>query len=75
MREFLLEHYEEVFDMYSIQWNEHDYGKARWNDGYNKMAPSTTLDMLRDNKPLEEIVKYSHLPEAKILELAQQIQK
>lgn len=55
--------------MYSIQWND------GWKDGYNKMATSTALDMLRDNKPMEEIVKYSHLPEAKILELAQQIQK
>jgi len=27
------------------------------------------LDMLADNKPIEEIVKYSHLPESKILEL------
>ena len=44
MKEFLLAHYEEFFDMYSIQWNEHDYGEARWNDGwndgYNKMATS-----------------------------------
>ena len=75
MKEFLLAHYEEVFDMYSIQWNEHDYGEARWNDGYNKMATATALDMLRDNKPLEEIIKYSHLSESKILELARQLQK
>ncbi len=27
------------------------------------------LAMLADNKPIEEIVKYSHLPESKILEL------
>jgi hypothetical protein len=27
------------------------------------------LDMLADSKPIEEIVKYSHLPESKILEL------
>ena len=33
----------------------------------------TALDMLRNNKPMEEIVKYSHLPEAKILELAKQL--
>ena len=79
MKDFLLAHYEEVFDMYSIQWNEHDYGEARWNDGwndgYNKMATSTALDMLRDNEPLEKIIKYSHLPETKILELAKQIKK
>ena len=33
----------------------------------------TALDMLRNNKPMEEIVKYSHLPETKILELAKQL--
>ena len=27
------------------------------------------LDMLADNEPIEKIVKYSHLPESKILEL------
>ena len=27
------------------------------------------LDMLTDNKPIEEIVKYSHLPMEKVLEL------
>ena len=27
------------------------------------------LDMLADNKPVEEIVKYSHLPMEKVLEL------
>ena len=27
------------------------------------------LDMLADNEPIEKIVKYSHLPESKVLEL------
>jgi predicted transposase YdaD len=27
------------------------------------------LDMLADNEPVEKIVKYSHLPESKVLEL------
>ena len=33
--------------------------------GHIEMA----LAMLADNKPIEEIVKYSHLPESKVLEL------
>ena len=33
--------------------------------GFEKVA----LDMLADNKPIEEIVKYSHLPMEKVLEL------
>ena len=39
------------------------------------MATSTALDMLRDNEPLEKIIKFSHLPETKVLELAKQIKK
>jgi predicted transposase/invertase (TIGR01784 family) len=35
--------------------------------GHIEMA----LAMLADNKPIEEIVKYSHLPESKVLELKQ----
>lgn len=61
--------------MYSIQWNEHDYGVARWNDGVIDAQTSTAIDMLRDNKPLEEIIKYSHLPESRVLKLAQQVHK
>ena len=30
---------------------------------------SVALDMLADNKPIEEIVKYSHLSMEKVLEL------
>ena len=30
---------------------------------------ATALDMLADNVPIEEIVKYSHLPKEKVLEL------
>ena len=77
MRSFLLEHYEEVFDMYSIQWNEHDYGVARWNDGRidgrNEMAIDTAIKMLRFNEPIEKIVTYTNLSTQKIKELAQQI--
>ena len=37
--------------------------------GHIEMA----LAMLADNKPIEEIVKYSHLSESKILELKQSL--
>ena len=33
--------------------------------GHIEMA----LDMLADNEPIEKILKYSHLPESKVLEL------
>ena len=37
--------------------------------GRDKERTATALDMLADDKPIEEIVKYSHLPKEKILEL------
>ena len=37
--------------------------------GFEKVA----LDMLADNKPIEEIVKYSHLPMEKVLELKESL--
>ena len=35
----------------------------------DKRNTEMALDMLADNKPIEEIVKYSHLPMEKVLEL------
>ena len=37
--------------------------------GLEKGRIEMALDMLSDNEPIEKIVKYSHLPESKILEL------
>lgn len=45
------------------------------DEGMDERSVQVAIDMLRDNEPIEKIIKYSHLPEARILELAQQIQK
>ena len=37
--------------------------------GQNNERTATALDMLADNVPIEKIVKYSHLPKEKVLEL------
>ena len=37
--------------------------------GRDKEREKIALDMLSNNEPIEKIVKYSHLPESKILEL------
>jgi predicted transposase YdaD len=37
--------------------------------GRNDERTAVALDMLADNEPIEKIVKYSHLPESKVLEL------
>ena len=39
----------------------------------NEERTNTALDMLRDNKPMEEIIKYSHLPQERIEALAQKL--
>ena len=39
-------------------------------EGRSQMAMDTALDMLRDHKPIEEIVKYSRLPLERVQELA-----
>lgn len=48
----------------------HDEGRA---EGTREMAINTAIDMLRDNEPIEKIIKYSRLTEEQIRELASQI--
>ena len=43
--------------------------KEGLEEGRNDERIATALDMLANNEPVEKIVKYSHLPEEKILEL------
>ena len=38
-------------------------------EGVADERSAVALDMLADNEPIEKIVKYSHLPESKVLEL------
>ena len=37
--------------------------------GRDERNVDMALDMLADNEPLEKIIKYSHLPKEKVLEL------
>ena len=53
----------------------HDEGRAEGRaEGTREMAINTAIDMLRDNEPIEKIIKYSRLTEEQIRELASQIQ-
>ena len=38
-------------------------------EGRDDERTAVALDMLADNEPIEKIVKYSHLPESRVLEL------
>ena len=62
---------EGVITMCKIMEEIQDKGhKMGIEEGRSQMALDTAMDMLRDNKPIEEIVKYSHLPLERIQELA-----
>ena len=53
----------------------HDEGRAEGRaEGTREMAINTAIDMLRDDEPIEKIIKYSRLTEEQIRELASQIQ-
>lgn len=62
---------------YEMKMREaHDDGRSEGRtEGITEGRTETALDMLRDNEPMEKIIKYSHLPKERILELAKQIQK
>ncbi len=42
-------------------------------EGLIESSTQTALDMLRDNEPIEKIIKYSRLPLERIQELAKEI--
>ncbi|TYZ24521.1 Rpn family recombination-promoting nuclease/putative transposase [Selenomonas ruminis] len=60
---------------YEMKMREaHDDGRAEGRaEGREEMASNLAIAMLRDGKPIEEIIKYSHLSEARIQELAKQL--
>ena len=47
--------------------------KSEREEWLNEERTSTAMEMLRDNKPIEEIIKYSHLPQERIEALAMQL--
>ncbi len=65
---------EELDYLASLKVRAHDEGLAEGlekglEQGRDNRNVEMALDMLADNKPIEEIVKYSHLPESKVLVL------
>ena len=51
-----------------------DEERLDWkNAGIDEANTRMAREMLRDNEPMEKIVKYSHLPQERIEELAQQL--
>ena len=61
---------EELDYLASLKVRAHDEGLAEGLEkGRDNRNIEMALAMLADNEPIEKIVKYSHLPESKVLEL------
>ena len=43
------------------------------DEAKNEERTSTALDMLRENEPIEKIIKYSHLSKERIEQLSMQL--
>ena len=88
LRKFLLDHYEEVFDMYSLRWNEEDYKRAMQEDAYDegmekgmekgleKGKLDTTIfvvkNMLNMKRPYAEITQATSMPPEEIARIAEE---
>jgi predicted transposase/invertase (TIGR01784 family) len=58
------------YELYVEKKNARAEGLAEGRvEGRDDERTAVALDMLADNEPIEKIVKYSHLPESKVLEL------
>lgn len=60
--------------MYSLRYNEQAAREAALDDGRIEGFTQVAIDMLKDRKPVEEIIKYTQLPMKRIQELAAGIQ-
>ncbi|SHK93879.1 hypothetical protein [Fibrobacter sp. UWB12] len=58
-----------MFDKHADEAIEAEIWLKAEAKGRDKEREEMALAMLADNEPIEKIVKYSHLPESKVLEL------
>ena len=64
-----------MFDKYADEAIEAEIWLKGREQGRDNRNVEMALDMLADDEPVEKIVKYSRLPESKILELKQSLAK
>jgi predicted methyltransferase len=64
-----------MFDKHADEAIEAEIWLKAEAKGRDNRNVEMALDMLADNKPIKEIVKYSRLPEDKVLELKQSLAK
>ena len=71
---FEIDENDEVIDMCKAWKNSMAQAKANGKaESKAEEQTSTALDMLKDNEPMEKIIKYSHLSKERIEELALQL--
>ena len=71
IRSFLAVNRAEVKNMFLTEYNEEKVLEQERKEGRNERSLEVATDMLQDGKPLEEIKKYSKLPESAIRKLAE----
>ncbi|MBO5605864.1 MAG: hypothetical protein J5915_10830, partial [Acidaminococcaceae bacterium] len=71
IREFLITNRAEVRRMLLTEYDEEKVLAQERKETENKVREAVATDMIRDKKPLAEILKYSKLPEAAIRKLAE----
>ena len=71
IRELLITNRAEVRRMLLTEYDEEKVLAQERKETENKVREAVATDMIRDKKPLAEILKYSKLPEAAIRKLAE----
>ena len=71
IREFLITNRAEVRRMLLTEYDEEKVLAQERKEAEKKVREAVATDMIRDKKPLKEILKYSKLPEAAIRKLAE----
>lgn len=73
LREYLSSKEKEVIDIMMVLYDEEEvmrsYVESEVNEAILDARVKMATDMIRGNEPLEKVVKYSGLPEEKVLEL------
>ena len=73
MKNYLIEHSEDVFNMLALEWNMNNALLARFQDGLqqgkNLKAKAVAIKMLRRGRPLQEMHEDTDLPMERIHQL------
>ena len=73
MKNYLIEHSEEVFNMLALEWNVNNALLARFQDGLqqdeNLKTKAVAIKMLRKGKSFDEVQEFTNLPVQRLEQL------